>query len=117
MKAIILILLSFIYLYSAPAFNIQREYKQADGTTFTAQPKGDEYLNYIQTSNGDILKYNEKTKNFEYATIKGDNLVPSGKIYTPPNSHLNRSAFYINIDKPTQSQLNSLREKRMKRFK
>lgn len=82
MKILLLILLFFNYLFSAPALNITREFKQSDGTTFNARAFGDQYLNWIETQNGDILKYNAKNQDFEYAYIEDESLKPSGYRYT-----------------------------------
>jgi len=81
MKVTLLFLLLTLTLYSAPAYSRLKEFKNADGTTFYAIPKGNHHLNWIQTQNDDILKYNIKTNNFEFAKIEGKRLIPSGTIY------------------------------------
>ena len=77
------LLLFFIFtsmLYSAPAFSGKRQFQQPDGTIFNGRQRGDEYLNWIETENDDILLYNKKSNQFEYATINNrDELVPSGE--------------------------------------
>ena len=81
MKATLLLLLLALTLYSAPTYSRLKEFQNANGTTFFATPKGNHHLNWIQTQDGDILKYNTKTNNFEFAKIEGKRLVPSGTIY------------------------------------
>jgi hypothetical protein len=105
----------FSVLYSAPAFKRTKVFTQKDGSTFEATPKGDEYLNYIETKNGDILLYNPKTKNYEFATIKDDSLVPSGKVYKKDDTKLNKAI----AQKPflSNDSLKELRKKRIKKFR
>jgi len=81
MKFLLSLLLTFEFLFSAPAFSIVREFQQSDGTVFTAKAQGDEFLNWVETKDGDILKYSEKNKNFEYAKIEDSKLKGSGIKY------------------------------------
>ena len=78
--------------WAAPALQKQKTLLQADGTRFVAQPKGNEFLHYFQTKEGAILKYNPKTKNYDYAKVRNDRLVPSGIPYKP-NGIQKASAF------------------------
>lgn len=77
------LLIFFIFgslLYSAPAFSGTQKFKQPDGTTFNAKQRGDEYLHWIETENDDILLYNKKSRQFEYAAINSnEELIPSGE--------------------------------------
>jgi hypothetical protein len=82
MKTTLLILLLSLTLYSAPSYSHLKEFKNSDGTTFYAIAKGNHKLNWIQTQDGDILKYNTRSKNFEFAKIEGKRLIASGKKYT-----------------------------------
>lgn len=68
-------------LLAAPAYQATRTFTQADGTPFKAKAQGDEYLNWVETEDGDILRYNTQTKNYEFAEIKDGNLKKSGRIY------------------------------------
>jgi hypothetical protein len=81
MKTLLLLLLGFSFGFSAPALDAMREFTNADGTTFMAKAQGNQHLNWVQTQDGEILKYNEASKNFEYAEIKEDALVSSGLKY------------------------------------
>ena len=83
MKYILLLSLLFSISYSAPAFSAKRVFTQNDGKTFEGYVKGDEYLHYIQTLNGDILKFNHKLKSYTKAIIKNNRLTASTNIYTP----------------------------------
>ena len=81
MKYITILILITTYLLSAPAFNKLRAFKDADGSIFYARAQGDQYLNWIETQDGTILKYNIKSKHFEYAKIEGNQLKASGTNY------------------------------------
>ncbi len=96
---------------AAPAFSKMRTYTQNDGSSFEAIPKGDEYLNYIETKSGDILLYNPKTKNYAYATIKNDQLVPSGKAYRDETAK--RSNAFLHTTNISKEELGILRKHRI----
>ncbi len=85
MKFILLLSLLISTLFSAPAYNKMREFKQADGTTFMAKGQGNQNLNWIQTEDGQILRYNQTSKNYEYAVIKNQKLKASGSEYKKSN--------------------------------
>jgi hypothetical protein len=89
MKILLTILLLISALYSAPAFNKLREFKNADGTTFLARGGGDEYLHWIESEDGEILKYNTTSQNFEYAKVVGDALKASGEKYSQSSESVN----------------------------
>ncbi len=82
MKKILLIISLTTLIYAAPAMQGDFEFKQQDGTAFVAQLKGDEWLNWIEDKKEHIIKYSNRSKNFEFAELKeinGElNLVPSG---------------------------------------
>lgn len=65
-----------------PAFQGPMEFKQNDGSTFQGKLKGDEWFNWIEDKEGRIVKYNNSSKNYEYAKVEEKNgtleLVPSG---------------------------------------
>ena len=96
MKYIILVLLSISILNAAPAFNKLREFKNSDGTSFMAKAKGNQHLNWIQTEDGEVLRYNQKSGNFEYAEIIDESLKPSGMKYEKNNSKRSRAKAHIN---------------------
>lgn len=81
MKPVLFILSLVPLLHAVMAMPFKRTFTQSDGSTFKGHAKGDEYLHFIQNEEGDILIYNSKTKNYDYATIKNDRLVPSGIPY------------------------------------
>ena len=81
MKQILIFLLLLSTLYSAPARGTQRVFEQEDGITFIGKAKGNQHLNWIESSDGEILKYNPTTKNYELAEIKDNSLAPSGVKY------------------------------------
>ncbi|MBA3025692.1 MAG: hypothetical protein FP820_04695 [Sulfurimonas sp.] len=112
MKTLLLFLFSSALLFSAPAYDAVREFTNADGTTFMAKGQGNQHLHWIQTQDGEILKYNEVTKNFEYAKIENNALVPSGVKYEKNDSKRARALHQINkLDKSELSKLWGQRQK------
>ena len=81
MKFVLSLLSLVLVLQSAPARGGDRIFKQENGVTFVGQARGNEHLNWIESSDGEILKYNPATKNYELAEIKNNNLKPSGIKY------------------------------------
>ena len=103
-------------LFAAPALQREHTYTQSDGTTFQAKPQGDEYLHFLKTKEGVILLYNLKTKNFDYATVKNDQLVPSGVPYMPKEKKLRRSTSLLHKPTVTPKQIEELYKKAKERF-
>ena len=95
-KLSLFVLLASTILLSAPTRSVEREFIQADGTTFKAKSFGNQHLNWIETKDGEILKYNKKSKNFEYAKIKDSALKASGQRFEKNNSKRARSLAHIN---------------------
>jgi len=112
MKNLIILALIFTNLLSAPAYNAKRVFKQADGTEFTARLSGNHILNWIEDENGEILKYNPKTKNYEYATIEDSSLKPSGLKYTKQNASQAPSKEQRAVKKIERKELSDLMQKR-----
>lgn len=96
MKLLIILTLLFSYSFCAPAFSKLRELKNADGTTFMARAKGNQHLNWIESEDGEILRYNKRSKNFEYAKIEGERLKASGVKYERKNSIRARAIGRVN---------------------
>ncbi len=114
MKHLLIVLSLAALLHAVMAMPFERTFTQSDGSTFKAHAKGDEYLHYIETPSGDILLYNEKTKNYEYATIKGTRLLPSGLPYKKralKSSVARQSSIFI-----SKKDLERLRQRAMKHF-
>ena len=100
MRFLLLFFITINFTFAAPALNIEREFKQSDGTIFKARAKGNQHLNWIETKDGEILKYNKENNNFEYATIKKEKLKASGVKFEKNSSKRVRSLAKINkIDK------------------
>ncbi len=82
MKIILFLITLTSAIFASPAFKGNMQFKQTDGTKFEAQLKGDEWFNWIEDKKSHIIKYNNHSKNFEYARVKQQNgeldLVPSG---------------------------------------
>jgi len=111
MKLTMILLLMIGQLLAAPAFNKSRLFKQADGTTFSAKAVGDQNLNWIETADGEVLIYDEVSKNFDYAKIQNGELKASGARYEEGNSLRVRAIARVN--KMNKSELYNLwREKR-----
>lgn len=83
MRTTLLILMTSICLNAAPAFERERIFIQPDGKTFTGKFKGDEYLNWIETDQGDILLYHPKRQRYEFAETNTTDLFCSGRAYDP----------------------------------
>jgi len=68
---------------SGPAYDGDIEFEQRDGSTFTGNLKGDEWFSWIEDKDKNIIIYNEKSENYEYAIFgelnKKLQLLPSGK--------------------------------------
>lgn len=110
MKNILILLIIISNLLSAPAYNAKREFKQADGTTFEARAYGNHILNWIEDENGEILKYNYETKNYDYAIIDENKLKASGYKYNKNN--LNKSISKRAVKKIDKGELAELMKKR-----
>ncbi len=81
MRYILLLFISALVLWSAPAFDQKRQFRQPDGTTFNGRVCGDEFLNWVETDQGDILLYATPRQRFEHAVIDAQELRPSGVAY------------------------------------
>ena len=112
MKYILLITILISQLYSAPARGGIREFTQADGSTFKASAKGNQHLNWIESEDGEILKYNQKTKNYEIAEIKNENLSPSGQKYINPDANDTQRSQSLNIKRVDKNKVYELWRKR-----
>lgn len=93
LRCLLLILFATLHLAAAPAFQEERSFKQDDGSSFSARLQGDEYLNWIETSDEEILLFNKASKQYEHAIIKEGKLLPSGQKFTP-GSKEKKSAPY-----------------------
>ncbi len=81
MKHLLIITLFAQILLAAPAFQGKRTFTQPDGTVITYQNRGDEYLHYAESDDGEVLLYSKKNARMEYAEIRDSSLRPSGKAY------------------------------------
>lgn len=102
MKYLFILTILFSQLFSAPAFNKLREFTNADGSTFMARAQGNQHLNWIQTQDNTILKYNSQSRNFEYAQIQNDSLRASGIAYKQNTSKTTRAIKNIPALDPSQ---------------
>lgn len=112
MKFLLLITIICFEIFAAPAYNKLREFKQADGSTFTARAYGNQHLNWVQSEDGEILKYNKNSNDFEYAEIKEQSLKASGTRYEKSDSRKVRAQTKIDkIDKKSLNELWSQKQK------
>lgn len=117
MKFFLLCITLSTLLVAAPAFEKERTYTQSDGTTFKAKPQGDEYLHFLKTKEGSILLYNQKTKNFDYATVENNRLVPSGIPYKIGKTKLRKSVTHSSKPDITPQELQRVYIKAKERFR
>jgi len=73
MKKLLLITMICTLGFAVPAYKGEIDFKQKDGSTFKGELKGDEYFSWVEDKQGNIIKYNTKTKNYEYAKLKETN--------------------------------------------
>ena len=69
-----------LFAYATPAMPGMQTLTNSDGSTFTAELKGDPWFHYVQDSSGKIAVFNSNSGNFEYAYYDANSkkLVPSG---------------------------------------
>ena len=113
MKILLLTLFSLSLLHAAPAFHKMRTFTNSDGETFKAKAIGNQHLHWFKTDDGEILKYNEQSKDFEYAVIEEETLKPSGVKYEKNNSKRARSLGHVN--KVLENQILELWVKKQKK--
>jgi len=81
MKKLILVVVAVTLSFGVPAFHGEVVFKNSDGSTFKGHIKGDEYLNWVEDKQKNIIKYNAKSKDYEFAKVLKENevvkLVPS----------------------------------------
>ena len=101
-------------LFAVPASPSPFVYHQPDGSQLTLFTNGDEYYNWLETPDKDIVISNNGY--YEYATIVNDSLVPSGiRVSVQPNSEQKNKLStraeilkklvhikYLNLNKKTQ---------------
>ncbi|CAA6800920.1 MAG: Unknown protein [uncultured Sulfurovum sp.] len=68
--------------FAAPAYHGEMEFIQNDGSKFSGHLKGDEYFSWVEDKQGNVIKFNKVSKNYEYAKLQmsqGEvDIVPSG---------------------------------------
>jgi len=113
MKLLLTLTLLAQLLIAAPAFQGKRTFTQPDGTVITYQNRGDEYLHYSESDDGEILLYNAKTQQMEHVKIQDNALQPNGEAYTknPSQKASARTKQSSNVDKKSLKALHDLRKK------
>jgi len=114
MRYLLLFLLSITFLNAAPAREVTRHYIQSDGSSLYATQHGDEYLHWLQTQDGAVVIYNNKTSNYDYAQIEQNTLKASGEVYSP-DKRKSRSITILNITKLWEKKREEERQRRLKK--
>lgn len=125
MIKVILFVSMITFAFSAPAYKGSIKFQQNDGSTFSGKLKGDEWFNWIEDKQGDIIKYNKKSKNYEYAMIKEVNgtldLVPSNiKVGNKPKQLGNIDSTIpglLKIDKKTLEKIWKQKKEKALKYK
>jgi len=78
-----------LMLHAVQAYQGNITFRQHDGSSFKGTLQGDEWFHWIEDKQGNIIVYNRRSKQYEYAKLKKLNgqydLVPSGiKTVTNP---------------------------------
>ena len=69
MKKTIWLALAVSLSFGSPAFKGELVFENSDGSTFKGHIKGDEHLNWVEDKQKNIIKYNDKTKDYEFAKV------------------------------------------------
>ena len=112
MKLLITLTLLAQLLVAAPAFQGKRTFTQPDGTVVNYQNRGDEYLHYAESDDGEILLYNTQTKQMEHVSIQDNALKPNGEAYSksPSQKASARTKKQARVDKKSLKALHDLRK-------
>jgi len=114
MKILIMVFICISSLYSVGAIQDKLIFTQSDGTTFYGYLKGTSAFNWIQ-SDGKIVKYNFKDKNYYIANFnnKGELVLSNIKITNFKNNILkSKSLLKTKISKENKDKLHKLFIKR-----
>jgi len=101
-------------IHAVPAYPGSVTFKQHDGTSFKGMIKGDEWFNWIEDTQGKVVVYNTKSKQYEYGILKKIGgkyeLLPSG-IKAVSNVQNSKAANAVpEVDRETLYEI--LKEKR-----
>jgi hypothetical protein len=68
--------------FAMPAYHGDINFDQADGSQFAGNLKGDEWFNWVEDKNQNIIQYNKQSDNYEYSKLIVTNgnldIVPGG---------------------------------------
>ncbi|MCO4844967.1 MAG: hypothetical protein KC427_03005 [Sulfurovum sp.] len=125
MIKLILFVSMISWAYSVPAYKGAIKFKQNDGSSFSGKLKGDEWFNWVEDKQGDIIKYNKESKNYEYGMIKEINgtldLVPSSiKVGHKPKQSSNSGSTLpslLKIDKKTLEKIWKQKKEKALKYK
>ncbi len=118
MKRIILIVIAILTCYgllAVPAAPYLTTYTQADGTTLEIYVRGDERLNWSETSDGYTLLNKDKSKYYAIKDQDGDLVVSEVLANDPENRTIDETSFLNTIPKYlrySQAQVNLANELR-----
>ena len=92
MKSIFFIILISVSVFGVPAYHGDIEFKQSDNSTFKGKLKGDPWFNWVQTEDGFVAKYNEKSKDYEYMLLNTEDELTYSNEKVTKYINLSRSA-------------------------
>jgi len=93
---------------AVPANPFLQEVIQADGNVVTIAGRGDEFFNWVEDNDGYVVAYDENTKNWCYAYISDEKILPSSIVIGNDNQ---KSARSVPFQRITANDFNSLIEK------
>ncbi|MCL2152990.1 MAG: S-layer homology domain-containing protein [Oscillospiraceae bacterium] len=108
------IALSTATAYAAPASPRSFSIKQPDGTIIAVKLQGDEFLNWTEDSNGNLIVFDEVVKAYCYADWADEQPASTG-ILVDDTSMLNSAVFKPKIQKIPQEALDAAIERRESR--
>ena len=97
MRSLLIICLSVLALYGAPAIQREIEFVQPDGTTFRGYLKGDSAFHWIE-SGGDIIVYNPKDKYYYKAIVDTKRGLMPTKEKAGQNKQYKSAAFKTEVE-------------------
>ena len=91
MKFILLLILILSSGFAAPAFNKTKKFYNNDGSFFYGVAAGNQHLNWIQAEDGSIVVFNSQSKDFEYAIVTDETIIPNNIKYSKNNSKIKKA--------------------------
>ena len=104
MYKIIILLLIPLVTFAVSAYPGKLKFVQSDQESFYGHLKGDEWFNWIEDEKGEVILYNQASKDYEYAKFKEKNgtldIIPSGiKVRNFQTGHSASKQNALRLDK------------------